>query len=153
MSIATHHDKLGEPALRLAGLQLWVHGRQFPDAAESYDRDWLNITAHCGETGASVWVHGALLQSWHFAQFVRACAELRDRLTGSAQLGGTEPELIARLDAADRVGHIEFVVYITPDHIAQEHTFRFGGLDQTYIGDVVAQCNAILDAYPTILGS
>ena len=84
MGLAKHHEKLGEPALALAGFQLWVHGRQFPDATEPYDRDWLNVTAHCGEKDASVWVHGALLQSWHISQFADACLQLRQSLAGTA---------------------------------------------------------------------
>ena len=153
MSISKHQEKLGEPALTLAGFQLWVHGRQSPDAVEPYDRDWLNVTAHCGEKGASVWVHGALLQSWHVDQFAAACARLRASLAGSAQLGAAEPELFARIEAADRLGHLEFVVEITPDHLAQEHTFRFNQLDQTHLINVIAQCEAILESYPTVLGA
>ena len=153
MGIAKYHEKLGEPALALAGFQLWVHGRQFPDASEPYDHDWLNVTAHCGEKGASIWVHGALLQSWHISQFADACVQLRQSLAGKAQLGAAEPELFAKLEAVDRLGHLEFTVEITPDHLSQEHTFRFGDLDQTYLIDVVAQCNTILESYPTVLGS
>ena len=153
MGIARHHDKLGEPALALAGFQLWVHGRQFPDADEPYDRDWLNVTAHCGEKGASVWVSGALLQSWHIVQFAAGCVQLRDRLAGEATLGAAEPELFARLAATDRHGHLELTVEITPDHLAQEHTFRFSNLDQSYLLNVHAECEAILASYPSGLGS
>lgn len=152
MGIAKHHDKLGEPSLALAGFQLWVHGRQFPHAEEPYDQDWLNVTAHCGEKGASVWVNGALLQSWHFAQFSAECLRLRESLTGHATLGAAEPELFATLEATDQHGHLEFTVEITPDHLAQEHTFRFSSLDQTYLINVIAECEAILESYPTVLG-
>lgn len=79
--------------------------------------------------------------------------ELRQSLAGTAHLGAAEPELFAKFDAVDRLGHLEFTVEITPDHLSQEHTFRFDGLDQTYLIDVVAQCKAILDSYPTVLGS
>lgn len=79
--------------------------------------------------------------------------ELRQSLAGTAHLGAAEPELLAKFDAVDRLGHLEFTVEITPDHLSQEHTFRFDGLDQTYLIDVVAQCKAILDSYPTVLGS
>jgi len=142
MAKADYREKLGEPALAIARFQLWVHGRQFPDAEEPYDQDWLNVTAHCGEKGASVWVSGALLQSWHIARFAEECERLRQTLTGSASLGAAEPELFAKLVASDRHGHLEFSVEITPDHLAQEHSFRFETLDQTYLVDVVAACEA-----------
>ena len=45
---------LGEPALRIAGFQLWVHGYQFPDSNDYWDGNWLRVTVHCGAAGASV---------------------------------------------------------------------------------------------------
>ena len=46
--------RLGKPDLRVAGFQLWVHGREFPDAQDEWDGNWLRLTAHCGEAaGAS----------------------------------------------------------------------------------------------------
>ena len=48
---------------------------------------------------------------------------------------------------------LAFIVEITPDRLSQEHTFRFDGLDQIYLIDVVAHCEPILAAYPTVLGS
>lgn len=149
MGTAKYQDRLGAPALELAGFQLWVHGRQFPDATEPYDHDWLNITAHCGEKGASVWISGALIQSWHFARFAEECAALQETLSGSASLGAAEPELFAKLVATDSYGHLEFVVEITPDQLAQEHTFRFSGLDQSYLPHLVSACETILATFPT----
>ena len=31
----------------------WVHGWQFPEAQDLWDGNWLNVTAHCGQSGAS----------------------------------------------------------------------------------------------------
>ena len=44
----------GEPDLKLAGFQLWVHGRRFPESGGYYDGNWLRVTARCGASGASV---------------------------------------------------------------------------------------------------
>lgn len=52
--------KFGTPDLKLQGLQIWVHGRQFPDAADYWDGNWLRVTAHCGESGASVFATGSI---------------------------------------------------------------------------------------------
>ena len=40
--------------LKLEGLQIWVHGRQFPDLHDYWDGNWLRVTAHCGGSGASI---------------------------------------------------------------------------------------------------
>jgi len=36
-------DKLGKPDLSLAGLQIWIHGREFPNDKGSFDGDWLHF--------------------------------------------------------------------------------------------------------------
>jgi hypothetical protein len=149
MKFETHKDSLGEPALKIAGLQIWIHGREFPAATEHFDADWLRITAHCGSAGASVWVHGALLSSWSFAQFAAECGQLYQTLTGRAHLGSYEPNLGAEFRAADGAGHLEFAVEITPDHLEQQHRFVFGGFDQSYLPSVIVACNAIVARHPT----
>ena len=61
MGLAQNADSLGPPALNIVGFQLWVHGRQFPNAQDYWDGNWLNVTAHCGANGASVWASGAIV--------------------------------------------------------------------------------------------
>jgi hypothetical protein len=51
---------LGAPDLKLEGLQIWVHGRQFPDLHDYWDGNWLRVTAHCGGSGASVFTTGSI---------------------------------------------------------------------------------------------
>jgi hypothetical protein len=145
-----HHqtEKLGAPSLSLSGLQVWVHGRQFPNSDEPYDRDWLNVTVHCGATGSSVWVGGAILGSWSFDRFARECDTLYSSFEGIAVLGSDEPDLRVTV-SIDRTGHVNMVVDITPDIISQQHRFHFSDLDQTYLPPVISQCRSILEAYPT----
>ena len=144
----SHSETLGPPDLQLAGLQIWVHGRQFPDSDEPHDRDWLNITAHCGGSGASVWVNGAILGSWSFSSFVRECRVLYASLEGIAVLRSDEPNLSVTL-AAGRTGHLGMVVDITPEIMTQRHRFDFGDLDQTFLPAVINQCESVLEVYPT----
>ena len=143
---AHHFEKLGPPALKLLGLQVWVHGRQFPAGEEPYDSDWLNVTVHCGASGASVWVSGAFLGSSSFAEFARECKVLYASLEGVAVFGSAEPELRVTL-AGDRTGQIGMIVDLTPDIMDQQHRFHFA-LDQTFLPDIIAQCDAVLEAYP-----
>ncbi|MGZ5147474.1 MAG: WapI family immunity protein [Burkholderiales bacterium] len=149
MGLAHSTHELGAPDLKIGGFQIWVHGRAYPNAEEQYDADWLRLTAHCGAGSASVWVSGALLTSWNFAQFAHECELLRQKLEGTAQLGAVEPELFARFEATDRLGHMQLLVEITPDHLAQEHRFKFNGFDQSYLPAVISSCEHILAKYPT----
>jgi hypothetical protein len=61
MGLAQNADSRGPPALKVVGFQIWIHGRQFPDSQDYWDANWLNVTAHCGANGASVWVSGAIV--------------------------------------------------------------------------------------------
>jgi hypothetical protein len=45
-----YREKLGEPNIQLAGLQIWIHGR------EEFDEDWLRVTLHCRRDSSEVWV-------------------------------------------------------------------------------------------------
>lgn len=70
MGTAHFGRDLGEPALKVAGLQLWVHGLESTDTKEY---DWLRVTAHCGASGASVWIHGALMTLADIQRFGTEC--------------------------------------------------------------------------------
>lgn len=48
----------GESDMKIAGLAIWIHGRQFPDSKDYWDVNWLNVTVRCGAQGASVKVCG-----------------------------------------------------------------------------------------------
>jgi hypothetical protein len=74
-------EDLGEPALKVAGFQLWIHGRQFPDSTDYYDGNWLRVTAHCGSSGASVWVQGAMLMVTDIQSSWGRGEDLRDKMS------------------------------------------------------------------------
>jgi hypothetical protein len=146
MGIDKYAEQLGNPDIKLAGLQIWVHGRRFPNATDYWDGNWLRITAHCGTHGADVWATGSIL---HVPDLVRWLAELEQlnrSLSGDANLVPLEPELRVKL-AATQLGHISMEVEITPDNVTQEHRFRFE-LDQSYLEPVIESCRKIVDAYP-----
>ncbi|MDP3937548.1 MAG: hypothetical protein Q8R92_05355 [Deltaproteobacteria bacterium] len=140
-------EDLGEPDLKVAGFQLWVHGRQFPDAEDYDDGNWLRVTAHCGASGASVWAQGAILTVTDVAGFGDKCAAMLSGDTKSAALDPIEPELQLSLEEADRLGHVRAQVEITPDHLAQKHRFEFE-VDQSYLPGIIRQCSAIVQEYP-----
>ena len=137
---------LGEPDLKVAGFQLWVHGRQYPEANDYYDGNWLRVTAHCGASGASVWVHGAILMVTDIAGFGNRWVAMLDGPSRSADLAPCEPEIKVSLEASDRVGHIRAQVEITPDHLLQAHRFEFE-IDQSYLPGIIKQCSGIVQEY------
>ena len=147
MSQKTTLADLGEPDLKVAGFQLWVHGRQFPESEDYYDGNWLRVTAHCGASGASVWVQGAILMVTDIAGFGNQCAAMLAGDGKSAVLDPFEPELRVSLETADPLGHVRGQVEITPDHLTQTHRFEFE-VDQSYLPGIIEQCSAIVREYP-----
>jgi hypothetical protein len=139
-------EPLGAPDLQIAGLRLWVHGRQFPRADDYWDGNWLQVTVHCAAPGAKVWVTGPILHVPDIAQFLRGVEALHASLQGEAILPCMEPELAVQL-TAEGLGHITMVVAMTSDHLAQAHRFTFT-LDQSYLPPVIGSCRTILRQYP-----
>jgi len=138
--------KFGTPDLKLEGLQIWVHGRQFPDAADYWDGNWLRVTAHCGRSGASIFATGSIIHLSELDRWRVESEELLKKLSGEAKLACIEPALSVTLKAGS-LGHITMEVSITPDHLSQRHWFQFG-IDQSYLPPLVRQCQSILEVYP-----
>jgi hypothetical protein len=147
MSDSFKPQDLGPPDLKVAGFQLWVHGRQFPEAEDRDDGNWLRVTAHCGASGASVWAQGAILMVTDIAGFADRCTAMSRGKASSATLDPLEPELRISLETSDRLGHLRAQVEITPDHLSQLHRMEFE-IDQSYLADIIKQCSAIVHEYP-----
>lgn len=134
------------PDLKLGGLRLWVHGRQFPDADDYWDGNWLRVTARCDSDEASVVARGPILHLSELDRWWRKAEQLRQTLAGEARLDCREPNLSIVLKAAS-LGHLTMEVSITPDHLTQEHWFQFE-IDQTYLPPLIVQIRSILETYP-----
>jgi hypothetical protein len=139
-------DEAPAPDLTLAGLRIWVHGRQFPDAVDAWDGNWLDVTAECTDKSAGVVIGGPILHLSELKGWCRDAERLLGTLTGEARLDCREPNLSVALRAAS-LGQIAMEVSITPDHLTQKHWFQFV-IDQSYLPTVIAQCQSILEAYP-----
>lgn len=140
-------EQLGSPSVRLVAFQLWVHGRQFPDARDEWDGNWLNVTAHCGRAGASIWATGAILDTVGLARFRQELARLHQRQASQAVLESDEPNVAVRVTAADTSGHVRVRVDITPDHLSQGHWLEFEA-DQSYLPKTIAQLDSLLMKFP-----
>ena len=140
-------EQLGPPSFRLAAFQLWVHGRQFPAAHDRWDGNWLNVTAHCGQAGASVWATGPILDTTGLLRFRNQLERLHQTLSGEAVLESHEPNVVVRVAAADGLGHVRVRVEVSPDQLAQGHWFEFE-IDQSYLPTTVAQLESALTEFP-----
>ena len=146
MNVEKTIENLGVPDIKLIGLQIWIHSREFPEREEFWDSNWLNVTAHCGANNASVWVSGSILRNEEIAAWLVALEKLNETLSGEANLETLEPELKVKLSAA-QLGGILLEVEITPDQFTQQHHFEFD-LDQSYLNGLISSCRKILSEFP-----
>jgi hypothetical protein len=146
MGIEKFAESLGAPDIKLDGLQIWIHGRQFPNEEDYWDENWLNVTAHCGSNGADVWTSGSILHVPDIVRWLAALEEMNQSLSGEANLVGLEPELCVELNMKE-LGQISMRVEITPDHMTQEHNFQFE-IDQSYLAGLIESCHEVLAKYP-----
>jgi hypothetical protein len=135
-----------DPDFKLGGLSVWIHGRQFPDAVDYWDANWLRVTAHCRYPSARVSADGSIIHLGEIAGLLRGLEELHKTLSGKAVLDCIEPNIRIALESTG-AGHISARIDITPDHMAQSHRFE-DEIDQTMLPPVIAACKRILDQYP-----
>ena len=136
------------PDMHFCGFSLWVDHRQFPDAGDYWDGNWLVIRARMEASGARVECGGPILMTADIRHFRDQLVSMIDTLAGEAILRGLEPELDLELRMKKR-GHIEATIEITPDHINQHHRFIIE-TDQTHLPDLLRSCDAILERFPVI---
>jgi hypothetical protein len=139
-------EKLGEPDIKLVGLKIWVHGREFPDMQDYWDGNWLLVTAHCEAAGASIWVSGPIFCAHDLARWLTSSEKMRDGLSGEANLVPLEPELAVEM-RMESLGHIIMSVDITPDNLTQSHSFQFE-LDQSFLTDHINRLKTLLKKFP-----
>jgi hypothetical protein len=137
-----------EPSIALGPLKIWVHGRQFPDARDYWDGNWLSSTARCDGAGSCVEATGHFLHLGEIQKWKESLAEFSRSLTGSVELPTIEPTLRVKIEATgSRTGHLKCLVEITGDHMNEHHRFSLDS-DQSYLPGLMAQLGAVLRKYP-----
>jgi hypothetical protein len=134
----------------LEGLRIWVHGRQFPDATDNWDANWLNITARYQGRSAVVEVQGPELDTVSFLKFQRELIVMVDSMTGEATLESVEPSVKLTVRFSDGLGHVEARLERSADHLGEGHWFEFNGLDQSHLAGWIGQLKTVLDRYPVL---
>jgi hypothetical protein len=139
-------EGLGAPSLDLFGLKLWIHGREFPNATDFWDGNWLHVTAILSTPTSMVRTEGPIVHLREIYALKAECAKLYETLSGQAVLSCMEPNLSAKIIAGTG-GHIEVEVSVVPDQLTERHEYKTTS-DQTFLPSVVRQCEDILEQYP-----
>jgi hypothetical protein len=145
-------NKLGKPDLKISGLQVWIHGREFPESTDFWDGNWLNVTAHCGKGESNIRVTGPLIHVPELAQFKADLEIFSIALQGKVELQTMEPNLKVELVQAttrrdESLNYeIEMRVNITPNQIFETHEFIFG-IDKNQVTSCIFQLQEILKKY------
>ena len=79
-------ESYGPPALTIGPLEIWVHGREFPESDDEWDGNWLRVSARCSVHGAIVRASGAFLDTVSFVRYANELRALQKTLTGEAGL-------------------------------------------------------------------
>jgi hypothetical protein len=130
----------------LAGFTLEVHGRQFPDAKDYWDANWLLVTCSCRALGSSVKANGLFVRIDEIAGLLKMLEELHSGVQAACVLDCMEPELSLSFETVSP-GKLRFIVELTPDNIQQFHKVSFD-IDQSYLLPAINQCKSILQKYP-----
>jgi hypothetical protein len=135
------------PSIELGGFQIWVHRRQFPDAHDRWDGNWLHATAQCAQAGAIVAAGGPILDAADVERFRDELAAVQVSRSGQAELKGAEPHIRVRVAPNGAPGGLHVRVELTPDPQAQGHWFEYA-IDQSDLPDAIRQLDAVLELFP-----
>jgi hypothetical protein len=137
---------LGEPDLVIAGLKIWIHGRQFPDSTDYWDGNWLRVTAYCNSPNAMVKTGGPIIHLGEISGLLKGCEQLYSSLNGEAGLDCMEQELNVKL-RAESGGSIKTKISVISNRLRDSHEFTYD-IDQSYLPAIISACSNILEKYP-----
>jgi hypothetical protein len=146
MDVDKFIGRFGSPDIEIGTLYFWIHNRQFPDAKDFWDGNWVNTTVYCSAKGANVWVEGPILHLSELKKWTDDCQKMYDSLSGGAELNCMEPHLYIKM-SIDKTGQIEMQVDITADNLCQMHKFKFS-IDQSYLPRMIGKSKEVLDKFP-----
>lgn len=131
MNFKDYKENFGKPDIKIAGLQIWIHEREFPNSNDFWDGNWLRATVHCSADGAEVWVSGSILHLSEIDSWLQGLEKMSVDLSGKANLECMEPGLNVEMKM-ESLGQILMKVETTPDNLKQYHSFEFD-IDQSYL--------------------
>ena len=139
-------DKLGKPDIACSGLSIWILGREFPDAQDEWDGNWLRVVILCRMADSQTSVLGSIIDLPELCSWNSELKKLQKNISGEAELYCMEPEFSARI-CLDKLGAGSLYVQITPDHLKERHEFTFE-VDQSYLPQLIHGIDAVLEKFP-----
>lgn len=135
-----------KPDLVIEKLKIWIHGRQFPDASDYWDVNWLNVTTRYDSVGSFVEASGHIIHLSEIVAFLESSEKVLRGIDRVIELTTVEPNIGLRLEC-DKLGYIKGELNITHDHMSEKHEYTLD-MDQSYLPGIITLCKAILVEYP-----
>ncbi|MFI5249482.1 MAG: hypothetical protein ACHQTF_05920 [Gemmatimonadales bacterium] len=132
---------------QLGGVRLDVDGRTANDCDDTWDANWLSVTATCAAAGAEVVVPAAVVTSWSVERFCSGLDGLVRTGVGSAYLTAESPNLTMRVESQVPDAPITVRAELTADSAGQGHWFAFA-VSRAELRTAIAKCQEILAAHP-----
>ena len=139
-------EAFGVPDISMSGLKIWISGRQFENSTDFWDANWLIVTAQCSSSCSEVVAQGPIIHLSEVEQWISELQKLKKTIHGKAKLNCMEPELDVSI-MLDKKGSGSLAVFITPDHLNEQHDFTFS-VDQSYLPSLIRELQTILAKYP-----
>jgi hypothetical protein len=132
---------------QLGGVKFEVDGRAAHDCDDTWDANWLSVTATCTAAGAAVVVPAAVMTSWSVERFCGGLEGLVRTGVGFAYLTAESPNLTMRVESQVPDAPITVRAELTPDSAGQGHWFAFV-VTRAELRTAIARCQEILAAHP-----
>jgi hypothetical protein len=131
----------------LGGVRIEVDGRVAHDCDDTWDANWLSVTARCQAAGAQVVVPAAVMTSWSIERFCQGLEALARTGVGSAYLASELPNLTVRVESQKPDTPITVRAELTADSAGQGHWFAFA-VTRAELEGVIGRCREILAVHP-----
>ena len=131
----------------LGGVRIEVDGRAANACDDTWDANWLSVTARCQAAGAEVVVPAAVMTSWSIERFCQGLEGLVRTGVGSAFLASELPNLTVRVESQKPDTPITVRAELTADRAGQGHWFAFA-VTRADLDRVIGRCREILAVHP-----
>jgi hypothetical protein len=132
--------------LKLAGFELTVLGRQFPDSHDVWDGNWLNVVCNCQDARLKLKATGPFLTVGEIMDLLDKLKQANEGEISFARVEIIEPELNLFLSVTSDK-QVLLQADLQPEDKRQSERFEFK-LNQAEILAAIEQCQIILQTYP-----
>ena len=144
------NDKISElnrePDIQIEKLSIWVDARQFENAVDRDDGNWLIVRCVYKNENSEARASGAFLMTTDIERFMNECKDMNTHLSGEASLNSCEDNLDIKMKM-EKMGRIESEISITNDHMQEDHRYTIP-MDQSYLNSIISQCKEVILRFP-----